>query len=313
MIIVSEAYAPKLHVYTDELSYVGHVDVPLREFKPRGMFRRVDRHLSMMSVVSFGEGLVVCGLYEILELNPFRLVDGRVEAKVSRRITSPWMNDIHFVDPLGETLLVTNTGFDEVVEINWDGSKTRGGFYWNCDRAGYGPVLASWLRDNRGYDHTTADVHQVHVNYAKKLKKDRYLLCLFKQHRDAYAGEVLLVDHKGREIDKFVHETLEYAHCPVFASDGNGIMVCSSYQDKILYLSWKHTLSGVIKNMGFCKCIARFGDDHLVTDSALKRLIHVRGPVGDHVVEPRFLDYEPYWVCVKGDKDVSTTLSGPAD
>lgn len=286
MIIVSEHYRTRLHIFSDSLVHQDIIHLPLKHWAIQGNPKNPERGACAMSVVTLPDGYLVCGLYEIMELD--------LEFKPRKRLSLSWFNDIHYVEPAGDGLLVTNTGFDEVTEIGWDGEKVPGGFYWNCKIADFGPVLAERREENRGWIHETADQHQVHVNYAHRLDKDRWVLSLFKLRKDLKRGSILVVNRKLENVQAFAGPPFEFIHCPVQLPRGDWL-VASSEQSKILRLSSTGQIKSVYEGVRWAKCILPINPQgtFLTNDTINCQLVRVNYRGRQYRVP---LKFRPYWI-----------------
>lgn len=286
MIVVSESYKTRLHLFTDSLTHYDTVHLPLKHWAIQDTPERPERSVCAMSVVVLPDGYLVCGLYEIMELD--------LQWQPRRRLSLSWMNDIHYVEPAGDNLLITNTGFDEITEIGWDGEKVAGGFYWNCDLGGFGPVLAERRTENRGWIHDTASFHQVHVNYAHRLDHGRWVLSLFKVKKAEVLGAIVIVNKRGERLQQFVSPHLRNIHSPVQLSDGNWL-VASSGQNKIVRLDSTGHVGAVFENITWPKCILTLDSrgTFLTADLGKRELVRVDYRGRQHRVS---IDFQPYWI-----------------
>lgn len=286
MIIVSESYRTRLHLFTDSLVHKDTIHLPLKHWAIQGNPEKPERSVCAMSVVPLEDGYIVCGLYEIMELDLWW--------KPRKRLTLAWMNDIHYVEPSGGNLLVVNTGFDEVTEIGWDGEKVAGGFYWNCDIGGFGPVAAERREENRGWIHDTAADHQVHVNYAHRLDKDRWVLSLFKLKRTDTAGAVVIVNKKGERLQQFVSAHMHNIHSPVQLPKGDWL-VASSGRNKIIRLNSTGQVRTVYENIVWPKCILPLDSrgGFLTADLKERQLVRVDYRGRQYRVR---INFQPYWI-----------------
>ena len=82
--------------------------------------------------------------------------DGQIE----KRVSQPWLNDVHHVVPTSnQTLLVANTGLDQVLELDLDGNALRS---WNV------ADQPTWERFDRSLDYRrveTTKPHRAHPNH----------------------------------------------------------------------------------------------------------------------------------------------------
>jgi hypothetical protein len=289
MLLVTEAYTSRLHVFDDGFQPVSVVDVPLARFGPPPAPGQPDRLGSLMSVVPSPQGWLACGLSEVLELD-----DGY---RVIRRLSRPWMSDIHYVEPAGEGILVVNTGFEEVLEIGWTGNLD--GQRWDLTAAGYGPALMTRAAENRGVDQSTVECHEIHVNYAHRLPDGRLVVSVFKEGRQRRQGAVLLVDRQNRILSRLAPAELEYTHCPVPVNGAteNGWWVCSSGTDTVLRLSTDGRVCDRIGGVGFPKCLQETRHGLLIGDVNGKALL-LRGTGGDRRIG---LGFMPYWLHFRDD------------
>lgn len=286
MIIVSESFRTRLHLFTDSLTHHEVVHLPLKHWAIQDTPARPERSVCAMSVVVLPDGYLVCGLYEILELD--------LNWQPRKRLSLSWMNDIHYVEPAGDNLLVTNTGFDEITEIGWDGEKVVGGFYWNCDIGGFGPVLAKRRSENRGWIHDTADMHQVHVNFAHRLDINRWVLSLFKIKQRESLGAVVIVDKQGNCLQRFGGPDLRNIHSPVRLPDGQWL-VASSGQNKVVRLDSTGNVQCVYENITWPKCVLPLDGrgTFLTADLGKHELVRVDYRGRQRRVP---LDFQPYWI-----------------
>lgn len=286
MIIVSESYKTRIHLFTDSLTHYETIHIPFKHWAVQDTPKQPERAVCVMSVVVLPDGYLVCGLYEIMELD--------LQWQPRKRLSLSWMNDIHYVEPAGDNLLITNTGFDEVTEIGWDGEKIAGGFYWNCDIGGFGPVLAERRPENRGWVHDTIDLHQVHVNCAYRLDYDRWVLSLFKIKREETLGAVMIVNKHGERIQQFGGTHLRNIHSPVRLPD-NDWLVASSGQNKVVRLDSTGRVRSIYSNIAWPKCILPLDSrgTFLTADLNKRELVRVDYHGRQRRVQ---LDFQPYWI-----------------
>lgn len=97
--------------------------------------------------------LWLCTTTEILRVGPR-------DWQIEKRVSHPWLNDVHHVVPTAEgTLLVANTGLDQVLELDLDGQAVAA---WST------ASTPTWERFDRAVDYrkiATTKPHHSHPNY----------------------------------------------------------------------------------------------------------------------------------------------------
>lgn len=91
------------------------------------------------------------------------------EFKVLHHISHPYFNDLHYVRPFGDNLLVVSTGLDLVIEVNYEGNVIN---CWSTIEKN------TWERFDRNKDYRkvpTTKPHLSHPNYVSIYKDDIWI------------------------------------------------------------------------------------------------------------------------------------------
>ena len=218
---------------------------------------------------------------------------------VERYLSIPDFSDLHCVLPGKdqEHLLVTSTGTEEILEVNWDGTIVERIRMNEVFRTGANTALKGALactKDRRllPLDHLR---HVFHVNWAKWLQDGMSML--ISCHTPGLVA-ILRKDNAGkwsvvRQLGYFPH-----CHCPALDEVNNIVYVAVSRSDEIRAVD---VASGetlwTVGDIRYGKAVEIVGSEHLVVgDCNGKRLVEINRMSGK-VVRDCPLPGIPYGIC----------------
>lgn len=210
--------------------------------------------------VLFKQGTIVDGLMYVAtqtEIIVYKYPDLTVEHYISL----PRFNDVHHVRPTAnDTMLVVNTGLDQLVEMDYEGTVLR---EWNA--LGKDP----WERFDRSIDYRKVEStkpYESHPNYVFLLG-DEVWLTRFKQ-KDAIA-----IDNPQRRIDigvERVHDGVVHGDHIYFTAVNGHIAIVDKDTLDVVEIVDLSSLERGNRLLGWCRGIAPDGDGVWVGFSRLR-------------------------------------------
>lgn len=190
----------------------------------------VDRRLSpdakawnrgLKTIFASGDGYVVCDIFGIYRLSG----DFRVE----RYLSLPEFTDLHSAVPVGDALLISNTGADEILLVGWDGViRERIALHrWFPATPRMAENLEA-VRVREGGDRRLMPLdwsrESCHANWAEPTPLGVMVSCFIQ-------GEILFFND-GEPVRRV--NALRKIHAPVYLKESDTILFAASEDDAIV-------------------------------------------------------------------------------
>jgi hypothetical protein len=166
--------------------------------------------------------------------NIFQIDADRQAGKILKRISHPYMNDLHSLERTKRGLLVTASGTDAILEVDLDGKLLWD--WWAADH-GYNVTPSGKTRTSgRGQEHRNIYYHTryqtTHLNCATVEDADeRYVLCLL-----FHQGQLIRIDRSlpyEQQKPEVVMEGLARPHS-LERMPGGGWIFCNSLSKELV-------------------------------------------------------------------------------
>lgn len=208
-------------------------------------------------------GYVVCDIFGIYELDH--------EFRIGRYVSIPRFTDLHSAFPYGDRLLVSNTGVDEVLWVNWEGEVL------DAIR------LHQWFPATSWMAHDLAEIRRsgasdlrlmpldwaresCHVNWAEETPLGTMLSCFIQ-------GEILFF-RDGRPVRRVKASTK--CHAPFFQEETQTILFAASEENRIVEIDLEGNELWSMEGFRFAKHVERLPDGRLIiADTGNRRIVEV--------------------------------------
>lgn len=213
--------------------------------------------------------------------------------RLLRRISHPYMNDIHGLARTRRGLLVASSGTDVVLEIGLDGQLIYE--WWAADH-GY-CISPAGLRRNQGRGHEHRDrfyhtrMQTTHLNAATFRDEDERLMLVVLFHQ----GQIIQVDRAADASARPVVLVDGLARPHGLTRTPAGWLVASSAAAELLMFDENFVLTGrhAVDGGGWLQDVTMLSDGHILVNDVDQHCVLELAPPGWQVVGR--LAYHPNW------------------
>ncbi len=233
-------------------------------------------------------GYILCDIFGIYRLN--------LDFSIKQYLSIPHFTDIHSALPYGDTLLVSNTGVDEVLWVDWQGKVLE-----VIDLHRWFPATP-WMAHDLAYveEQFKGDLRcmpldwareSCHVNWAEQTPLGTMLSCFIQ-------GEIIFFEG-GRPVRRV--PASKKCHAPRYFEDTGTILVSASEENRIIEMDLSGRVVWSMEGFQFAKHAERLSNGNLiVADTGNRRIAEVsrkdRAIVWECAVPGTPYDVEPWRV-----------------
>lgn len=251
----------------------------------------------LKTICRIPDGYVVCDIFGIYRLSE--------DFSVRHYVSLPGFTDLHSAIPYGETLLVTNTGADEVLWIDWSGK------ILDCLRMHAWFPATPWMENDLG--RVNAELkgdrrlmpldwarESCHLNWAEQTPLGVLLSCFIQ-------GEILFF-RDGAPVQRIAAGAK--LHTPRFLPETRTIVYAASEDNRIVEIDLNGNEVWSMEGFQFAKYVDRLTNGNLiVADTGNRRIAEIdRG--ASRVVWECELPGTPYCVLPIGGKQTAGARAG---